>query len=157
MNLKLMLEEAAKQYAGKTAVALGDRKLSYAELDEASNKVANALIEMGVGKGDRVVMLLPNSPEFVTTYFGIVKLGGIAVLLDTKYKLTELTAFINDCLPKVLVTESPLLEPIVPALPSFKSIKQVIEVGSDYKGQFLSYQEIMDSSSLQMVDVEIMP
>jgi len=157
MNLKLMLEETVARYGKKTAVAMGDRKLSYAELDEASNKVANALTGMGVGKGDRVAILLPNSPEFATTYFGIVKLGGIAVLLDTKYKLTELTAFINDCLPKVLVTESPLLEPIVPALPSFKSIKQVIEVGSDYKGQFLSYQEIMDSSSVQMVDVEIMP
>ena len=83
MNLKAMLEEAAKHYGGKTAIALGDRRLSYAELDEASNKVANALIKMGVSKGDRVAMLLPNSPEFAVIYFGITKIGAVAVPLDT--------------------------------------------------------------------------
>ncbi len=56
MNLKLILEETAKQYGGKTAIICGDRRLSYAELDEASNKVANALLEMEV-RNQR----LPNS------------------------------------------------------------------------------------------------
>ena len=92
MNLKQMLEEAARRYGEKTAIVLGDHGLSYAELDEASNKVANALIGMGVGKGDRVAMLLSNSPEFVIIYFGIVKIGAIAVPLDPKYKLTELAS-----------------------------------------------------------------
>jgi long-chain acyl-CoA synthetase len=157
MNLKLMLEQAAKRYGGKTAVAMGNSRLSYAQLDEASNKVANALIGMGVGKGDRVAMLLSNSPEFATTYFGVVKIGGIAVPLDTKYKLTELTSLFNDSQPKVLVAESPLLKPIVPALPGFKSIARVIEVGSEYKGQFLGYQEIMATSSARPVAVGLEP
>jgi long-chain acyl-CoA synthetase len=157
MNLKLMLEQSAKRYGGKTVVVMGDSRLSYAQLDEASNKVANALIGVGVGKGDRVAMLLSNSPEFVTTYFGVVKIGGVAVLLDTKYKLTELTSLFNDSQPKVLVTESPLLEPIGPALSGFKSIAQVIEVGSEYKGQFLNYQEIMATSSSRPVAVELEP
>jgi len=153
MNLKQMLEQAAKRYGGKTVVAMGDSRLSYAQLDEASNKVANALIGMGVGKGDRVAMLLPNSPEFVTTYFGVVKIGGIAVPLDTKYKLTELISLCDDSQPKVLVTESPLLKSIAPSLPEFKSITGVIEVGSEYKGQFLNYQEIMATSPAAPVTV----
>ena len=157
MNLKLMLEQTVKQYGGKTAVAMGDSRLSYAQLDEASNKVANALIGMGVSKGDRVAMLLSNSPEFATTYFGVVKAGGIAVLLDTKYKLTELTSLFNDSQPKVLVTESPLLKPIVPSLPGFKSIARVIEVGSEGEGQFLSYQQIMATSSARPVAVGLEP
>jgi len=119
MNLKLMLEETARRYGGKTAIVLGDRRLSYAELDEASNKVANALLKMGVSKGDRVAMLLPNSPEFVTIYFGVVKTGGIAVPLDTRYKVDELASLSGNCQPKVMVTESPFLEPLVPALPRF--------------------------------------
>ena len=86
MNLRLMLEEVAKQYGAKTAIALGDRRLSYAELDEASNRVANALLELGLSKGDRVAVLLSNSPEFAIIYFGIVKVGAIAVPLDTRYK-----------------------------------------------------------------------
>ncbi len=152
-NLRLLLETAAKRYGGKTAVVMGERRLSYAQLDEAANKVANALLGMGVRKGDRVAMLLPNSPEFAAVYFGVVKIGGIAVPLDTKYKLAELTSLFNDSQPRVVVAESPLLGPIVPALPGFKSIAGVIEVGSGYKGQFLSYQEIMATSPAELAAV----
>ncbi|MDH5695270.1 MAG: AMP-binding protein [Dehalococcoidia bacterium] len=157
MNLNQMLERAVKRYGGKTAVAMGEHRLSYAELDEASNKVANALMSMGVRKGDRVAMLLPNSPGFVTTYFGVVKVGGVAVPLDTKYKLDELTSLYGDSQPKVLVTESPFLEPLVPVLARFKSIEQVIDLSSKYEGQFLSYQEVMATSPARAVEVELEP
>ncbi|MDI6815544.1 MAG: class I adenylate-forming enzyme family protein, partial [Dehalococcoidales bacterium] len=157
MNLKLMLEETARQYGGKTAVVLGNRRLSYAEVDEASNKVANALIKMGVSKGDRVAMLLPNSPEFVSIYFGVVKTGGIAVPLDTRYKVEELASLFDSSQPKVLVTESLFLEPLVSALPRFNYIEHIIDLGSKYEGQFLSYQEIMATSSAQRVEVKLEP
>jgi len=157
VNLKLLLEEKARQYGKKTAVAMGEYRLSYAELDEASNKVANALIKMGIQKGDRVVILLPNSPEFVVTYFGVVKAGGVAVPLDVRYKVDELASLFNNSQPKVLVAESPSLERLVPVLPGFASIKQVIELGSKYKGQFLNYGEIMAASSAKRVEVESEP
>ncbi len=157
MNLKLMLEESAGRYAGKTAIVLDSRRLSYTELDEASNKVANALIRMGVNKGDRVAMLLSNSPEFVIIFWGIVKVGSIAVPLDAKYKVDELASLFNNCQPKVLVAESSALEPLVPTLPRFKSIKHVIDLGSKYKGQFLSYREIMATSLVQRIEVEPEP
>ena len=107
MSLKQLLEKAVGRYGGNTAIVLGDRGLSYAELDEASNKVANSLIRMGVNKGDRVAMLLPNSPEFATIYFGIVKTGSIAVPLGTGYNVDELASLFDNCQPKVLVAESP--------------------------------------------------
>ncbi len=157
MNLKQMLEQQAKRHGEKTAVALGEQRLSYAQLDEASNKVANALIKMGVGKGDRVAMLLVNSPEFVTIYFGIVKIGAIAVPLDTKYKVGELASLWDNSQPKVLVTESPSLEPLVSVLPRFKSIEHVIDLSSGYEGQFLSYSEIMATGSAQRIEVEPEP
>jgi len=154
MNLKQMLERAAKRYAGKTVIVMGERRLSYAELDEASNKVANALVGMGIGRGDRVALLLTNSPEFVATYFGVVKIGAVAVLLDTKYKLTELVSLCNDSQPRVLVTESPCLEQLAPVLDRFKSIEKIIDLSSKHEGQFLSYEEIMDESSSAAIDTE---
>ncbi|MFC1985719.1 class I adenylate-forming enzyme family protein [Chloroflexota bacterium] len=154
MSLKLMLEETVAHHGEKAAIISGERRLSYAELDEASNKVANALIKMGVNKGDRVVMLLSNSPEFVITYFGIVKTGAVAVPLDTNYKIDELTSLFDDCLPKVLVTESPVLELLIPFLPRFQSIKYVIDLSSKYEGQFPSFREIMATSSAQRLEVE---
>jgi len=157
MNLKLMLDEAVKRYGKKTAVAMGDSRLSYAQLDEASNKMANALIGMGMGKGDRVAMLLSNSPAFATIYFGVVKIGGIAVPLDTKYKLAELASLFDDSQPGVLVAESPLLKPIAQSLPGLKSIAHVIEVDSEGEGQFLSYEQIMATGSAKPVAVEVAP
>ncbi|MFC2010718.1 class I adenylate-forming enzyme family protein [Chloroflexota bacterium] len=157
MSLKLMLEEAVAQYGGKTAIVSGDRRLSYVDLDEASNKVAHALIGMGVNRGDRVAMLLSNSPEFVTIYFGAVKIGAIAVPLDTKYKVDELASIFDDCLPKILVAESPTLEPLIPVLSRFKYIKHVIDLSTREGGQFLSYDEIMAANSAQMIEVEIEP
>ncbi len=152
-----MLEETAKHYRGKTAIALGDRRLSYTELDEASNKVANALIKIGVGKGDRVAMLLSNSPEFVAIYFGITKISAIAVPLDVKYKVDELASLFRDSQPRVLVTESPFLEPLVPILSRFKYIEHVIDLSSKYGGRSLNYQEIMATGSAQKVELEPEP
>jgi long-chain acyl-CoA synthetase len=157
MNLRLMLDEAVRRYASKTAVAMGARRLSYAQLDEASNKMANALIGAGVAKGDRVAMLMPNNPEFASTYLGVVKVGGIAVPLDTKYKLAELASLFADSQPRVLVAESPFLGPIAGSLPDFKSLTHVIEVGAGGEGQFLSYEQIMTTGSAEPVAVEVDP
>jgi len=112
---------------------------------------------MGVNKGDRLAMLLPNSPEFAAIYFGVVKIGAIAVPLDIRYKMDELASLFDDFQPKVLVSESPTLEPIVPALDRFSYIEQVIDLSGEYKGKFLSYQEMMSASPAQAVRVELKP
>ncbi len=157
MNLELMLKKTAKQYARKTAIVLDQRRVSYAELDESSNKVANALVKMGVRKGDRAAMLLPNSPDFVSVYFGIIKAGGIAVPLNPRYKIDELVSLFDDCQPKVLVAESSSLEPLIPALSRFNSVKHVIVQGYRKEGEFLSYEEIMAEGSVQRVEIALEP
>ena len=157
MNLKLMLGEAARQYRDKTAIAFGESRLSYAQLDEESNRVANALMDIGVSKGDRVAMLLPNNLEFVTIYFGIVKIGAIAVPLDTKYKPTELTALFADCQPKLLVIESSLLPPIIPLLPGWPSVAQVVETGTGDRSEFLDYEALIAAGSAAPPDGAISP
>ncbi len=157
MNLKQMLERAAKRYADKTVIVMGKRRLSYAELDEASNKVANALVGMGVGRGDRVALLLANSPEFVAVYFGVVKIGAVAVLLDTKYKLTELVSLCNDSQPKIMVTESPWLELLAPVMDRFPSVERVIGLNYKNKGNLLGYDEIIARSSSVAIDAEPAP
>jgi len=114
------------------------------------------LLEIGVRKGDRVAMLLPNSPEFVILYFGIVKIGGIAVPLNIRYKIDELASLFNNSQPKVLVAESPSLELLVSALPRFHYIEQVIDLG-DKTGQFIGYHQIMTTGSARRVEVEPKP
>ncbi|MFC2060413.1 class I adenylate-forming enzyme family protein [Chloroflexota bacterium] len=157
MNLRLMLEETARRYGKKTVIRFGKRRLSYASLDEASNKVANGLLRLGISKGERVAIMLPNIPEFAIIYFGIVKIGAIAVLVDTKYKIGELTLLFNDCQPKLLVAENSSLESLAPYLPNFKYMEYVINLNSKYDGQFLSYEQIITTNSSNKVEVELEP
>lgn len=161
MSLKLMLERVAARYGDKTAIVSGDSRLSYSELDKASNKIAHALLEMGVKRGDRVATLLSNSPEFVATFFGIVKTGAIAVTLDPQYKPDELDILFNDCRPVVLVTEEPVLEQLVPVLSQFKSIKHIIDLSSGcgrpapggLERVFSSYREIMAAGPAERLEI----
>ncbi|MFH1382344.1 MAG: AMP-binding protein [Chloroflexota bacterium] len=156
MTLKRMLEEVAGRYGDKAAIIQGNSRLSYTELDRASNKVANTLIKMGVNQGDRVAMLLSNSPEFVTTFFGITKIGASAAPLDIKYKADELVSIFEDCQPSVLVSESPTLGKLVPLLPKFGSVRHVIDLSSRTK-QFLSYEEILATGSPDRITAEPKP
>jgi len=138
MNLKEMLWEAAKRYKHKIAIIFGKLRLSYLDLEDLSNKLANTLVNLGIRKGDRVAILLTNCPEFVISYFGIIKTGAIAVPLDTKYKPKELAILFNNCKPKILVSDDTFLEPLASVLPLFSSIKHIINTDSKYKGRFLS-------------------
>jgi len=93
MNLKQMLEKTAGEVPQKEAVVLGSRRVTYGELDEASNRLANALVGLGLGKGDHVAILMSHRPEWVVNYFGVVKAGGVAVLLATMLKPPSLALY----------------------------------------------------------------
>ena len=143
MDLRSILENTARRVGAKTAIVYGERRVSFASLEEDSNRFAQALIKLGVKRGDRVAMLQNSSPEFVVVFFGIMKVGGIAVPLDTRYVADELVSLCNDCTPKVVVSETALLEPLLKALPKCPSIKHIITVGDNATEKFISYEKIM--------------
>lgn len=157
MDLESMLERTVARFGGKTAIVIGERRVPYAELEDSANRVAHALREMGVVKGDRVATIQSSSPEFVTVFFGIMKAGGIAVPLDARYVADELVSLFDDCQPKVLVAENPPLEALVPALPRFKTIRHVIDMSAQDDGQFPSYRQIMASCPATRVNVPVAP
>jgi len=157
MDLKSMLARTAKRFAGKTAIKMGDRCVTYAQLEADSNRVAHALIKMGVKKGDRVATIQASNPEFVCIFFGIIKAGGTAVPLDSRYVPDELVSLFNDCHPKVLFIENPPLDSLLPALPRFKAIKHIITVNAEHDEGLVSYREILAKNPPKSVDIPIYP
>jgi long-chain acyl-CoA synthetase len=136
-----MLEGTASEVPQKTAIVLGSQRVSYQELDETSNRVANALIRLGIKKGDHVAILMSCTPEWVINYFGVVKAGAMAVPFDIRIKAPELEPLLRDSDSKILITEerfSPMLSSVLPNIPL---LKQVIEIDTD------SYKEMLVSSS----------
>jgi long-chain acyl-CoA synthetase len=149
MNLKQMLEKTASEVPEQTAVVLGSRRVSYRELDETSNRIANALISLGVKKGDHIAILMSRTPEWVINCFGALKAGAASVLLDSGAKVPELEPQLRESDSRVLITEerfSPVLSSVLPNVPL---LKQVLEVGTD------PYNEMVASSSPTSPSVNI--
>jgi long-chain acyl-CoA synthetase len=96
LNLALLLEQSAKRNPGKLALIFDDYKLRYAEVNGAANKIANALVALGIRKGDKVAMMLPNTPHFPICYNAILKAGATVVPLNVLFKSNEVQYHLED-------------------------------------------------------------
>ena len=106
MNLADRLSEIVAARPEAVALKSENKQVTYNELDSISDCYAWALTRRGVVAGERVALLMPNCFEFVFFYFGIVKIGAVAVPLDPKYKWPELKALLDDCQPVALVCQT---------------------------------------------------
>ncbi len=86
-NLATTLTESALEYPGKFVCRTADRDMTYAELDELTGRFAAALLAEGLERGDRVAVQLPNVPEFLVAYYGVLKAGCVMVPMNPQ--LTE--------------------------------------------------------------------
>jgi len=90
------LTDSAARHPDRTAITLGDSHLSYAELDAASNQVANLLVSRGIVRGDKVALSCPNVPTFTVIYYGILKAGATVVPLNVLLKAREVAYHLAD-------------------------------------------------------------
>jgi len=102
MNVAKNLENAAFHFPEKTAVIENDREISFFEFNKESNRIATGLMEIGVQPGDHVALYAPNSYEWLTSYFGVLKAGAIAATLSSLLKKDELRRVMDNAQPKVL-------------------------------------------------------
>jgi long-chain acyl-CoA synthetase len=109
VNLATVLTETARRHPRREALRRGRRRVSYTELDRASGQVARRLAADGIRPGDRVALMLPNVPEFVAAYYGILRAGAIAVPLDVDLKGAELRAALADAGATLLIAWRGLL------------------------------------------------
>ncbi|GAC1440855.1 MAG: long-chain fatty acid--CoA ligase [Mycobacteriales bacterium] len=103
-NLAIMLRESATATPDKPLMHINDLSFSYAQTDEISGRIASALIGLGLERGDKVAVQLPNLPQFLFTYFGILKAGLVMVPLNPLLKAPEVAYHLKDSDAKLLVT-----------------------------------------------------
>ena len=101
-NLSVVLEDSARTYPDRTALVIGPRSLTYAQVDAAANQVANLLVSWGIVPGDRVALSCPNLPQFPIVYYGILKAGAVVVPLNVLNKAREVTYYLEDAQAKAL-------------------------------------------------------
>jgi long-chain acyl-CoA synthetase len=103
-NLATMLRESADAHPDKALVHISDLTFSYAQVDEISGRLASSLLGLGLERGDKVAVQLPNLPQFLFTYFGILKAGLVMVPLNPLLRAPEVAYHLQDSDAKVLVT-----------------------------------------------------
>lgn len=123
-----LLAHSVEKFGERDALVFGGRKITYKELDKESNRLANGLKSLGVTPGTKVVVMLPNIPEFVYAFFAIQKLGAVSVPMNTLYKAGEILHVLRDSGAEIIIT----LSNYVPAIQEIlheTNLKHIISIG----------------------------
>jgi fatty-acyl-CoA synthase len=125
-----LLERSYMVYPGKTAVVYNDTRYTYAELYDRTNRLAGALKQAGMQKGDRVAFLVPNLPAMLEGHYGPLRMGGILVAINVRLSPREVAYILNHSGAKVLVFDSefaPVVRAIQGEVPGVTSCVQVVD------------------------------
>ncbi len=122
LNLASIISHHARLTPENEAVVWEDVRMTYGELDKSSNRVANALVEMGIGHGDKVALSCPNLPGFPAVYYAIMKAGAVVVPLNVLFKPREIAYHLSDSDAKAVFAFED-----VPDLPMAQNVKEAFE------------------------------
>ena len=120
-----MLEESARKYPTAPCTIFKGGIVTFKEMDELTNRLAAGLTALGVKKGDRVGIFMPNTPQFVIAYFGVLKAGGVVVATNPLYNAREIEHQVNDAGIEIMLVMSNFYNTIKQAQPNTK-IRTVI-------------------------------
>jgi long-chain acyl-CoA synthetase len=105
--MPVVLAETARKFPDQTALIYKGARITYHSLDDQVNRFATALQQLGVKKGDRVAINLPNCPQYPIAYYAILRIGGIVVPCNPLYQAHEMTHQLNDAGAEVIIAFSP--------------------------------------------------
>lgn len=135
----------------RPAVIFGDKVMTYAQLQEASCRVASSLAELGVEKNDRVGLRMINCTEALAVIFALMRLGAIPVPMSPLWSKDEIAFTLNNAEAKYIFVSAPLIEEVEKAKDNFQFTKNIIVVGGNPKDWeakgYLSYLGLLEKGS----------
>lgn len=133
--LELVDRNIEKGYENKIAIFYRDQEISYGQLLKNVNKAGNGLKSLGIEMENRVLLLLPDCPEFIYVFLGAIKIGAVAVPVNTLSRASDYLYVLNDSRAKVLVVGEELVPLVEPVLSQAKYLKHIVVVGRANAGQ----------------------
>jgi len=130
ITLPELLERTVAKSPGAPALIYFGATISYGQLEDQVNRLAAGLQALGVEKGDRVALMMPNCPQFVISYFGALRAGAIVTATSSMYTAREAGHQWNDAGVKVVIADRRLFPAIQPALQQLASAPQVVLTGA---------------------------
>ena len=155
MDITKLFRETARNNPFKDFIIFDGRALTYTEVLTQVKKLTHYLLRRGVKKGDKVVILIPNSPEFIVSYLAIFGLGAVAVPLDARLTNEELLGVLNHAEAKVLITR-PLAEtPFDKIKNHCPALKQIAVCFADSLPGADSFNRIISDEPEELPEIEI--
>jgi len=136
-----ILERNLATRASKVALLSVERELTFQEVADEANQVGNALKTLGVRQGDFVGILAFDGPEWVTSFFGTLKIGAVAVGLNTLLKPREYAYMLSDSRARVLLVHEDLLPMIEPARDQLPLLEHIIVIGPNERAGYRAYRD----------------
>ena len=154
MNLSSIIDRGALNFADKIAVVQSRNRYTYERLKGAVDRVAFYLGELGMRRGDRIAIYMPNCPEWVAVYYGIIRLGAVTVCVSAAYKQKEIEELLNDSQVSLLITCDELLAE-VPERERIPTVKDIFVLEND--GVLASIFDTRSSQNKPFAPVECSP
>jgi benzoate-CoA ligase len=130
------------------AVLYGDQSITYREVAARVNAAGHGLCDLGVEMENRVVLLLLDSPAFVYSFFGAIKIGAVPVPLNTNLTTDDYRTILNDSRARVLVISEALLPAVEPILPDLRFLRHVVVDGQTDRYQ--SFDALLDGRPAEL-------
>lgn len=141
-NLAVMLKESAARFGQRSALISNAGRMTYRDLERAACALGSHLQSLGLGKDDKIAIMLPNIPEFVIAYFGVQKIGGVAVTLHTQSTSHELLYLLGNSESRCLITQGELAKRFDDIRDSLPLCRHLIATGAE--GQPSPFRDIIE-------------
>ncbi|MGD0276010.1 MAG: long-chain fatty acid--CoA ligase [Syntrophales bacterium] len=154
-SVRELITKQGQYYANKTLIRFYDEDVTYRDMDMRSSRIAAGLHKLGVKKGDRVCILMDNSPEFYYAYFGIIKLGAIAGPVNCWWQTKEIQYLLNDSGAVALFVDTVYQGHLDKMKGQTPALKHIIKRGTQDAG--LSYEAMLGekgSAPEETIDLE---
>ena len=163
--LQEILHKSAENFPEKVALVYGEREITYAQLELLSNQFAHVLAKLGIKKGDRVALFLPNIPQFIIAYFGILKAGAVVTAISPLHREREVEYQLCDSEAQTIIVLDSLYA-VVDNVWAKPKLKNVIVTSLDEasetatipsKPNLLDFQQLLKKAPEIPLKIEINP
>lgn len=149
MNIGSLLSRHAQQRGNRVAVVFEDHRLNFREFNGRVNRLANALLALGVRKGDKITTLLPNGLPLLDAYWAVAKIGAVVVPLTSLLREKALASLIRDSDTETIIASADFAEPLARIKHELTHLPatRVIVSGASPPPGFQSYEELTRAAS----------
>jgi len=143
MTIDALFANTATRLPEKVAVAWHGREYTFGQMEAASNKIAQALLRLGIAKGERVCIFMQNAPEFIMAHFGILKAGAVVVPLNVMYRQHELRYMINDSEAAAIIVSEANLQHVLDIRSELRSVRRIIAIAEKVPAGCYSFYDLI--------------